>query len=107
MEMLFDNILVKPYVKEVKTDSGIILPHDEWGVLSKGEVVLVGKGRKLKNGTHKKPDINVGDYVVYPRDNFRKTIKHNDIDCQVLLEDQILAIIDDLNAYVDGIDREA
>lgn len=106
MKMMLDNILIKPYNKEVKTSSGIILKHDEWGVLQKGEVVMVGCGKRLKDGTFKKPEVSVGDFVLYPRDNFRKKIKHEDIECEVITEDQIMAIIDNLNTYVEGQDRE-
>lgn len=106
MKVMFDNILVKPYTKDTVTSSGIILEHDKWDGIERGEVILVGEGERLKNGKFKKPEVNVGDYVIYPRDNHRKKIKVDEIECQVLREAEILATIDTLDNHMTGNERE-
>lgn len=104
MKVLLDNVLVKLFSDDIVTKGGIILEYDVWNNLQKGEVIKVGNGHRLKNGKIKKLDVNEGDYVVFKRDNFRKTIKVDNIDCQVLKEHEILCIIDDINISIVGKD---
>ena len=62
---LQDRILVKRVAAETKTASGIIIPDAAQEKPLEGEVVAVGNGRTLDNGTVLKPDVAVGDRVVF------------------------------------------
>ena len=62
---LQDRILVKRVAAETKTASGIIIPDAAQENPLEGEVVAVGNGRTLDNGTVLKPDVAVGDRVVF------------------------------------------
>ena len=62
---LEDRVLVKPIEQESKTESGIYLPETAKERPMKGEVVAVGPGKRLDNGTIAKPSVKSGDTVVF------------------------------------------
>jgi len=63
-----DHIIVKPLAKEEKSISGIIIPDTvEKERAERGEVVAVGPGRTLENGTRSVVDVKVGDKVVFKK----------------------------------------
>ncbi len=63
-----DHIIVKPLAKEEKSASGIIIPDTvEKERAERGEVVAVGPGRTLENGTRSVVDVKVGDKVVFKK----------------------------------------
>lgn len=62
---LSDRILVKPAEAEEKTASGIIIPDTAKEKPMKGEVVAVGKGKVTEDGKEIKPELKVGDKVLY------------------------------------------
>ncbi|HIZ76887.1 MAG TPA: co-chaperone GroES [Firmicutes bacterium] len=65
---LGDRVLIKvPEVKEVKTQSGLLLAGDAVEKPQEAEVVAVGKGRMLDNGEYVPMEIKVGDKVIYAK----------------------------------------
>jgi chaperonin GroES len=62
---LEDRVLVKPIEQDSKTESGIYLPETAKERPMKGEVVAVGPGKRLDNGTIAKPSVSTGDTVVF------------------------------------------
>ena len=63
-----DHLIVKPLAKEEKSASGIIIPDTvEKERSERGEVVAVGPGRALENGTRSVVDVKVGDKVVFKK----------------------------------------
>jgi len=63
---LYDRILVKIGVPDEKTEGGIILPDSSQEKPQQGEVVAVGNGKLLDNGTLKPLDVKKGDVVLDP-----------------------------------------
>ena len=63
---LEDHIIVKPLVQESTTKSGIILPENKEKP-SKGEVVAVGAGKILENGSRASVDVKVGDILYFAK----------------------------------------
>ena len=63
---LEDHIVVKPINQESTTKSGIILPESKEKP-SKWEVVAVGNGKILENGTRAPIDVKVGDIVYFAK----------------------------------------
>ena len=90
---LRDKVVVKPRGEDEKTSGGILLPDSAKKKPSEGEVIAVGTGRLLENGTTKAPSVKVGDKVVYAKyGGTEVTLDGNDF---VLLdEEQIYAIIE-------------
>ena len=64
---LGDKIVVKPISAEQKLSSGIVLPDTAQEKPQQGEVLAVGSGRVLDNGTRIPMEVKVGDTVLYSK----------------------------------------
>jgi len=62
---LADRVIIAPAAAEEKTKSGIIIPDTAKEKPQRGEVVAVGEGKVADNGTTLKPQVSVGDQVLY------------------------------------------
>jgi chaperonin GroES len=58
---LHDRLLLKPTVAETKTKSGIIIPDTAQEKPMQGEVIAVGKGKRLEDGRLLPLDVKIGD----------------------------------------------
>ena len=68
LQPLGDRVIVKPLSEEDnKTPSGIYIPDTAKEKPQEGEVVAVGPGEPNENGENIKPDVEVGDKVVYSK----------------------------------------
>ncbi len=90
---LQDRIVVKPLNSETKTAGGIIIPDNAQEKPVEGAVIGVGNGRVLKDGQVVKPEVKVGDRVLYAK-YAGNEIKINGDDLLIMREEDILAIID-------------
>ncbi len=88
---LGDHVLVKPLSKEEKTQGGIILPDTAKEKPQAGEVIAVGPGRLLENGTRIQPEVKAGDKVIYARYGGTE-IKLDSVEYLIMRENDILAI---------------
>ena len=64
---LGDRIVAKIVEKEETTASGIVLPESAKEKPHEGEVVAVGKGRRLENGERVAPEVEVGDRIIFAK----------------------------------------
>lgn len=65
---LNDKVVVKPLKQEEKTKSGIFLPDSAREEKpEQGEVVAVGTGKMLDNGTRAAMSVKVGDRVLFTK----------------------------------------
>lgn len=62
---LADRVVVKPAEAEEKTAGGIILPDTAKEKPIEGTVVAVGPGKTSEDGKLIKPEVKVGDRVLY------------------------------------------
>ncbi len=89
---LNDHLVVKA-VTEQKTVGGIILPETaDKEKPEKGEVVAVGPGKLLENGTRAPLSVKVGDVVVFKKYS-PDEVKVGKEEYLVIREDDVLAII--------------
>ncbi len=91
LKPLGDHVLVKPLSKEEKTQGGIILPDTAKEKPQAGEVIAVGPGRLLENGTRVQPEVKAGDKVIYAKYGGTE-IKLEADEYLILRETDILAI---------------
>jgi chaperonin GroES len=89
---LQDRILVKRLESEEKTASGIIIPDNAKEKPMEAKVVAVGAGKVLDNGTHRKPDVEVGDKVLFGKYTGTE-VKIDGEDHLILREDDLLAVL--------------
>lgn len=65
LKPLADRVVVKPAEAEEKTAGGIILPDTAKEKPIEGTVVAVGPGKTSDDGKLIKPEVKVGDRVLY------------------------------------------
>ncbi|MCL6596116.1 MAG: co-chaperone GroES [Firmicutes bacterium] len=88
---LGDRVVVKAIEAEEKTKGGIILPDTAKDKPQEGEVVAVGPGRILDNGTRVAPEVKVGDRVIYSKYGGTE-VKIDDTEYLVIRESDLLAV---------------
>jgi chaperonin GroES len=93
LKPLGDRVVVKPKGRDEQTRGGIILPDTAGEKPQQGEVLSVGPGRQLDNGTRVALDLNVGDVVLFAKYSGTE-FKHEDDDLLILSERDILAVIE-------------
>lgn len=91
LKPLADRVVVKPIQMEEKTKGGIVLPDTAKEKPQEGEVIAVGTGRVLENGTKLAPDVKVGDRVIYSKYSGSE-VKIEDEEYLIIRETDILAI---------------
>lgn len=90
---LQDRILVKRVAGEEKTASGIIIPDNAKEKPMEGQVVAVGAGKQLDDGKLKKPDVKVGDRVLFSK-YAGSEVKLDGDEHLILREDDILGVLE-------------
>ena len=90
---LQDRILIKRVKEEEKTKGGIIIPDTAKEKPIEGEVVAVGNGKILDDGTVRKLDIKVGDRVLFGKYSGTE-VKIDGEERLIIREDDVLGIIE-------------
>ena len=89
---LHDRVIVKAAAAEEKTAGGIIIPDTAKEKPLEGEVIAVGNGKVLENGTLRKLDVKVGDRVLFAKYS-GSDVKLELGEHLVIREDEILAVV--------------
>ncbi len=93
LKPLNDRVVVKRIEEEQKTAGGIIIPDTAKEKPIQGEVIAVGNGKIMDDGSRRPLDVKVGDRVLYSK--YAGTdIKVEDEELLIMREDDILAIIE-------------
>lgn len=93
LKPLADHVLVKPSAEAKMTKSGIVLPDTaEKDELEQGEVIAVGPGKMLENGTRAAMSIKIGDRVILKKYGPDK-VKIEGTEYMVAEESDIIAVI--------------
>ena len=90
---LSDRIIVKALDAEEKTAGGILLPDSAKEKPQQAEVIAVGPGKVLDNGSVVAMDISVGDRVYYGKYSGTE-VKLNGQELVVLRQDDVLGIVE-------------
>lgn len=90
---LQDRILVKRLASEEKTASGIIIPDNAKEKPMEGQVIAVGNGKVLDDGKLRKPDVKVGDRVLFSK-YAGSEVKVDGVEHLILREDDLLGVLD-------------
>ncbi|MCC7247306.1 MAG: co-chaperone GroES [Lysobacter sp.] len=92
LKPLHDRVVVKPIEAEEVTAGGILIPDNAKEKPTKGEVLAVGEGKALDNGSVRAPKVKVGDKVIYGQ-YAGSAYKHEGTEYKIIREDDILAIL--------------
>jgi chaperonin GroES len=91
---LGDRVIVKAMSKEEKTASGIILPDTvDKERPEQGEVMAIGPGKLLENGSRAAMNVKVGDKVVFKK-YAPDEVKVEQEEYLVLSESDIMAVME-------------
>ena len=90
---LQDRVIIRRLKEEEKSKGGIIIPDTAKEKPAEGEVMAVGSGKVLENGTVRKLDIRVGDRVLFGKYDGTE-VKIDGEDRLIMREDDILGILE-------------
>jgi chaperonin GroES len=91
---LGDRVVVKPVAKEEMTKAGIILPDTvDKERPEQGEVIAVGPGRLLENGSRASMSLKVGDKVVFKKYS-PDEVKVDGVEYLVIAESDVMAVVE-------------
>jgi chaperonin GroES len=93
LKPLNDRVVVKRIEEEQKTAGGIIIPDTAKEKPMQGEVLAVGNGKLMEDGTRRPLDVTAGARVLFSK--YAGTeIKVEGDELLIMREDDILAIIE-------------
>lgn len=90
---LQDRIIVKRIEEEERTRGGIIIPDTAKEKPMEGEVIAVGSGKVLENGTKQSPEVKKGDRVLFGKYSGTE-VKIDGVEHLIMREDDILGVIE-------------
>lgn len=90
---LGDKIVVKVMEETETTSGGIFIPDTAREKPQKGEVIAVGSGRVLDNGTKEEMEVKIGDVVLFTKYG-GTDVRIDNIEYKVLSTRDILGIIE-------------
>jgi chaperonin GroES len=89
---LQDRVLIKRVEEETKTVGGIIIPDNHKEKPAQGEVVAIGTGYRLQDGTVKALDVKKGDKVLFGKYSGTE-VKVGGETYLVMKEDELLCVL--------------
>jgi len=88
---LHDRVLVRRVESDEKTTGGLIIPDSAKEKPQEGQVIAVGPGKTLDNGTVAEPNVKAGDRILFSK--YAGTDVNVDGDDHIIIrEDDVLAI---------------
>lgn len=89
---LDDRVVVRPESAEEKTSGGILLPDTAKEKPARGEVVAIGPGKMLENGSRSPVGVKIGDRVLYGKYSGMQ-VKIEGEEHNILRESELLGVL--------------
>jgi chaperonin GroES len=90
---LQDRVVVRRLEEETKSAGGIVIPGSAAEKPSQGEVLAVGTGKKLENGSVQSVDLKVGDKVLFGQ-YAGSTVKVDGEELLVMSESEVFGVVE-------------
>jgi chaperonin GroES len=90
---LYDRIVVKRIDEQETTRSGIIIPDSAQEKPQEAEVIAVGHGKRLEDGTLVALDVKVGDRILFGKYS-GNDIRLDGEEYLIMREDDVLGVLD-------------
>ena len=90
---LYDRIVVKRLEEKEQMQGGLYIPDTAKEKPQEGEVVAVGKGKRLEDGKVVTLDVQVGDRILFGKYS-GSDIKLDNEEYLIMREDEVLGILD-------------
>ncbi len=91
---LHDRVLVRRMEEETTSAGGIVLPGSATEKPTQGEVLAVGNGKILENGSVRPMDVKVGDKILFGQYG-GTAVKVDGEELLMMREEDIQAVIED------------
>ena len=90
---LHDRVVVKRIEEQETTRNGIVIPDSAQEKPQEGEIMAVGKGKRLEDGTVVALDVKAGDRILFGKYSGNE-IKLEGIEYIIMREDDVLGVLD-------------
>ena len=90
---LYDRIVVRRIEEQESTQNGIIIPDSAREKPHEGEVMAVGHGKRLENGSLAAMDVKTGDHILFAKYSGNEA-KLNESEYIILREDDVLGVLE-------------
>lgn len=90
---LHDRVIVKRLEEERKTASGIVIPDSATEKPDQGEILAVGNGKVLENGSVRALEVKVGDRVLFGKYS-GQAVKIQGDELLVMREEDIMGVVE-------------
>ena len=90
---LHDRVVIKRMEEEKISAGGIVIPDSATEKPIKGEIVAVGPGKPLDNGSVRAPSVKVGDKVLFGKYSGTE-VKVDGEELLVMREEDIMGVIE-------------
>jgi chaperonin GroES len=94
---LYDRIVVRRIEQQEQKQGRIIIPDSAKEKPQEAEVVAVGRGKRLENGTVVPLDVIVGDHILFGKYSGSE-VKMDGQEYLILREDEVLGVIENARA---------
>ena len=90
---LYDRIVVKRIDEKETTRNGIIIPDSAQEKPQEGEVLAIGHGKRMEDGTQVAIDLKVGDRILFGKYSGNET-KLDGTEFIIMREDEVFAVLE-------------
>ena len=90
---LYDRIVVKRVEEQETTRNGIVIPDSAKEKPQEGEVMAIGRGKRLDDGKMVTLDVQVGDRILFGKYS-GNDIKLGGIEYIIMREDDVLGVLE-------------
>ncbi|HNS95987.1 MAG TPA: co-chaperone GroES [Polyangiaceae bacterium] len=90
---LHDRIIVKRVQEEEKTKGGIIIPDTAKEKPIEGEIVAVGNGKIMEDGSVRKLEVKAGDRILFGKYSGTE-VKIDGEERLIMREDDVLCVVE-------------
>ncbi len=90
---LYDRIVVKRIEEQETSRNGIVIPDSAKEKPQEGQVMAIGKGKRLEGGKLVAPDVKVGARILFGKYS-GNDIKLDGMEYIIMREDDVLGVLD-------------
>src|SRR5579871_1648308 len=90
---LYDRIVVKRIEEQESKHNGIFIPDSAKEKPQEGEVMAIGKGKRLDDGVVVALDVKAGDHILFGKYSGSE-IKLDGVEYIIMREDDVLGVLD-------------